>query len=119
MTEANDTPEWVYDFSDVMIATSGSLRGDVAALADHLAELRDSIGIGVDSPAWQLVENDPMGSLRIWAAHLDAVYRRLDAQGFVPPTIGYWDDPMTFISANADFLAKIASYVRDEPVVVH
>jgi hypothetical protein len=111
----DDTPDWA-DVSNVPIETTGTLTGDVAAVLEWLTEMRDTCAAGEmdSSPRWAVVPNDPMGALRVCAAHVEAIFSRLRLQGFVTPKLSFWTDPTGFLEEATAFLGKIICAVLDD-----
>ncbi|MEX2431487.1 MAG: hypothetical protein WD645_06155 [Dehalococcoidia bacterium] len=112
-------------FSGVELYTTGSVAGDVQAVIEWLLAARaESLGA---RPLAVLDEADPVASVRVIAAHVEALNVELRQQGFRPPAIAYMAPPLSgipedvlgFLDNTAAFLAKIAPLVVEPPYTIH
>jgi hypothetical protein len=101
------------EFADLHLLIAGAtLQDDVAWFALCLTraglEARQEAPLGV-----ALNADDPMASLRGFAGALLVVNAELRAQGFIPPTIRYQEDPLGFLDENAAFLRRVQHLVQE------
>jgi hypothetical protein len=95
---------------------SNSLRYWVVYFAHTFDETHRQIVAGTQ-PEW--LGHDPMHMLQEIARLYAGIYPNLVEQGFTPPTVMAWEDPMVFLDRNAKFLKSVAPFVTDPAVTVN
>jgi hypothetical protein len=112
-------------FSGVQLVTTGSVAGDVQAVIEWLVAAREET---LGAKPWAILsESDPVASVRVIAAHVEALNVELRQQGFRPPAIAYMAPPLSgipedvfgFLESTAAFLSKIAPLVVEPPYTIH
>ncbi|SFZ80790.1 hypothetical protein SAMN02983003_0134 [Devosia enhydra] len=105
-------------FEGVPLFSTGSLRGDVEQLYGVLWHVHREL-LGEEHPWSYLDVTDPIETIRRIAAHVELVNAELRLQGFRPPDVDFWADPLGLVEHNARFLASVRKVVAEPDRVLH